>query len=88
MKKFPIILQRDAIQCGISCLQMICLYYGKTFSFEEMEKMCEPTIEGISLLETNKNYLSLKKKYPGLVSYIGIRTISLSYIDTLTINFT
>lgn len=50
MKKFPIILQRDAIQCGISCLQMICKYYGKTFSFEKMEKICEPTVEGVSLL--------------------------------------
>ncbi len=50
MKKFPIILQRDAIQCGISCLQMICKYYGKTYSFEEMEKICEPTVEGVSLL--------------------------------------
>ncbi|MCH5239485.1 MAG: peptidase domain-containing ABC transporter [Muribaculaceae bacterium] len=50
MTKFPIILQRDAIQCGISCLQMICEYYGKSFSFEEMEKICEPTVEGVSLL--------------------------------------
>lgn len=50
MKKFPLILQRDAIQCGISCLQMICQYYGKTYSFEEMEKICVPTIEGVSLL--------------------------------------
>ena len=50
MKKFPIILQRDAIQCGISCLQMICKYYGKTFPFEKMEKLCEPTVEGVSLL--------------------------------------
>ena len=50
MKKFPLILQRDAIQCGISCLQMICKYYGKTYSFEEMENICIPTIEGVSLL--------------------------------------
>ena len=49
MKKFPLILQRDAIQCGVSCLQMICKYYGQSYSFEELEKICIPTVEGISL---------------------------------------
>lgn len=50
MKKFPLILQRDAIQCGVSCLQMICKYYGQSYSFEELERICIPTVEGISLL--------------------------------------
>ena len=50
MKKFPLILQRDAIQCGVSCRQMICKYYGQSYSFEELEKICIPTVEGISLL--------------------------------------
>lgn len=50
MKKFPIIFQRDAIQCGVSCLQMICKYYGQSYSFEELEKICIPTVEGVSLL--------------------------------------
>lgn len=50
MKKFSIVLQRDAIQCGVSCLQMICKYYGQSYSFEELEKICVPTIEGVSLL--------------------------------------
>ena len=50
MRRFPLILQRDAIQCGVSCLQMICKYYGQSYSFEEFEKICFPTVEGISLL--------------------------------------
>lgn len=50
MRRFPLILQRDAIQCGVSCLQMICKYYGQSYSFEELEKICFPTVEGISLL--------------------------------------
>ena len=50
MRRFPLILQRDAIQCGVSCLQMICKYYGQSYSFEELEKICIPTVEGISLL--------------------------------------
>ena len=50
MRRFPLILQRDAIQCGVSCLQMIYKYYGQSYSFEELEKICIPTVEGISLL--------------------------------------
>ena len=50
MRRFPLILQRDALQCGVSCLQMICKYYGQSYSFEEFEKICFPTVEGISLL--------------------------------------
>ena len=50
MRRFPLILQRDAIQCGVSCLQMICKYYGQSYSFEEFEKICFPTVGGISLL--------------------------------------
>lgn len=50
MRKFPLVLQRDSIQCGVSCLQMICKYYGKQYSFEELEKICVPSVEGISLL--------------------------------------
>lgn len=77
MKKFPIILQRDAIQCGISCLQMICLYYGKTFSFEEMEKICEPTIEGISLLGVKDAATSIGFKATSLQLPLSIlKTIS------------
>ena len=29
---------------------MICKYYGQSYSFEEFEKICFPTVEGISLL--------------------------------------
>lgn len=50
MKKISIVLQRDTIQCGVSCLQMICKYHGQSYSFEELEKICVPTIEGVSLL--------------------------------------
>lgn len=50
MKKFPIVRQRDAIQCGVACLQMICQFYGKRYTFETLESVCVPTVEGISLL--------------------------------------
>ncbi|WP_262500444.1 cysteine peptidase family C39 domain-containing protein [Prevotella corporis] len=30
MINFPLIKQHDAMQCGISCLQMICKYFDNT----------------------------------------------------------
>ena len=50
MQQFPIVRQRDAIQCGVACLQMICQHYGKNITFEVLESMCVPTVEGVSLL--------------------------------------
>lgn len=50
MRQFPIVRQRDAIQCGVACLQMICQYYGKNITFEVLESICVPTVEGVSLL--------------------------------------
>ncbi|MDE6752996.1 MAG: peptidase domain-containing ABC transporter [Muribaculaceae bacterium] len=50
MQQFPIIRQRDAIQCGVACLQMICRHYGKNITFEALESICVPTVAGISLL--------------------------------------
>lgn len=95
MKKFPLILQRDAIQCGVSCLQMICKYYGQSYSFEELEKICIPTVEGISLLgvkdaaetlglSTTCCQLSLNalKKFHFLAFCIGTKIILLSCINT------
>ncbi len=37
------------MQCGISCISMICRYYGKNFSLQYLESHCHPTKEGVSL---------------------------------------
>lgn len=50
MTKFPFYHQHDTMQCGITCLQMICKYYGKEFSIETLSKYCFVTNEGVSLL--------------------------------------
>ena len=50
MKNFPICIQHDSMQCGATCLQMICKYYGKNYSLAEVSKFCCATNEGVSLL--------------------------------------
>lgn len=50
MTKFPFYHQHDTMQCGITCLRMICKYYGKEFSIEILSKYCFVTNEGVSLL--------------------------------------
>ena len=50
MKRFPITLQHDSMQCGIACLQMVCQYYGRTYSMEAISNFCHATTEGVSML--------------------------------------
>ena len=38
------------MMCGITCLKMICKYYGKEFSLKFLLNICHPTKEGVSLL--------------------------------------
>lgn len=59
MKKFPITLQHDAMQCGIACLQMVCQYYGRTYSMEAISNFCHATTEGVSMLGISEAFEAL-----------------------------
>jgi ATP-binding cassette subfamily B protein len=50
MKRFPFHKQYDGMLCGVTCLQMICEYFGKKYSAETLSNYCFATIEGISIL--------------------------------------
>ena len=54
MKKIEIIHQRDTMQCGIACLQMICKYFGREYYLDSLSKLCFATTEGVSLLGINE----------------------------------
>lgn len=54
MKRFPYIHQHDEMQCGVACLQMVCVNAGLKFSAVEMEKICPPTTEGVSMLALSR----------------------------------
>lgn len=47
---FKAYIQHDAMQCGITCLRMICKHYGREFSTEYLSSLCFATAEGVSLL--------------------------------------
>ncbi len=39
MRKFPIVIQHDSMQCGIACLQMVCKYFGREYSSYSLSKL-------------------------------------------------
>jgi ATP-binding cassette subfamily B protein len=49
MRKFKIIKQYDAMQCGIASLAMICAFYGRYYSLKTLSGLCISTHEGSSL---------------------------------------
>jgi ATP-binding cassette, subfamily B, bacterial len=49
MAKFPIFLQYDAVDCGPTCLRMICKFYGRDFSLETLRTKSFINREGVSL---------------------------------------
>ena len=38
------------MQCGIASLAMICQYFGKRYSIDELQDICFATTEGVSML--------------------------------------
>jgi ATP-binding cassette subfamily B protein len=46
--------QHDGMQCGIACLAMICRHFGRTYSMDNISKICFATHEGVSLLGINE----------------------------------
>ena len=46
---FPFEKQRDAMQCGVAALAMVCRYHGLPCTVQELEGICRPTREGVSL---------------------------------------
>ena len=86
---FPFYKQHDSMQCGITCLQMICKYYGKEYSLESLSRYCFATTEGVSMLGISEaatrlglhtdvrtgNNTNNYTKPPCLVSCIGTKII-------------
>lgn len=38
------------MQCGIACLHMVCRYFGRDYSLDDLSKLCFATTEGVSML--------------------------------------
>lgn len=46
---FPFEKQRDAMQCGVAALAMVCRFHGYPCTVGQLEQVCHPTREGVSL---------------------------------------
>ncbi|MBO9564884.1 MAG: peptidase domain-containing ABC transporter [Niastella sp.] len=49
MFSFPFYKQLDRMDCGPTCLRMICKYYGKVFPLETLKRRCYTSRTGVSL---------------------------------------
>lgn len=47
--RIHVMLQRDAMQCGVASLAMVCGWYGRRYSLTDMERHCHVTRQGVSL---------------------------------------
>ncbi|MCM1141023.1 MAG: cysteine peptidase family C39 domain-containing protein, partial [Muribaculum sp.] len=50
MVYFPSLIQTDGMLCGVTCLRMICKWFGKNYSTEFLNNYCNATTQGVSLL--------------------------------------
>ena len=50
MKEFPFYKQLNAMDCGSTCLRIICKHYGRNFSAGHLRDLCHTSQEGVSLL--------------------------------------
>lgn len=53
MPKFIFLHQRNQMDCGPTCLAMICRYYGKNFNIQSLRNKTEIGKEGVNLLGIN-----------------------------------
>lgn len=47
--KFPFYQQLESNDCGIACIRMICSFYGKDYSLNQIKRECEITKLGITV---------------------------------------
>ncbi len=47
---FPHFLQRNQMDCGPTCLYIICKHYGRNFSIEKLRELTEIGKEGVNIL--------------------------------------
>ncbi|MCM1452276.1 MAG: peptidase domain-containing ABC transporter [Clostridium sp.] len=66
--------QRDAMQCGVACLCMAARMHGARISVDELEEVCQPTAEGVSLKGIMDGAAAIGLK--GVASKVGLESVS------------
>lgn len=74
MKRFPVYLQHEEVDCGPACLRMIAKHYGRHFKQSTLRDLTEIDREGVTLLSLSK-----------AAEAIGLKTLGVRIdYDTLT----
>lgn len=47
---FKVFIQLDSMLCGATCLQMVCNWYGRKYSAQYLDSLCQATTQGVSVL--------------------------------------
>lgn len=50
LKRFPFYKQMDQMDCGATCLRMVCKHYGQSVSIHRIRRLCQTTKDGVNLL--------------------------------------
>ncbi|MFC7525726.1 peptidase domain-containing ABC transporter [Parapedobacter sp. GCM10030251] len=50
MRLFPHYIQQDQMDCGATCLRMICRHYGRNLPIYRLRQLCQVTKSGVNLL--------------------------------------
>ena len=74
MNRFPVCFQHDSMLCGITCLLMICKYFGRDYTLESLSKICFATTEGVSMLGINE-----------AARILGFQTVSARFLRNFSI---
>ena len=59
VKKVPVIMQLEALECGAACLAMILAYYGKWIPLEQVRSDCGVSRDGqnaLNIVKAARNY--------------------------------
>ncbi len=49
-RRFPLLRQLDKMDCGATCLMMICRFYGRNLSLQRLRELCDKGNRGVTLL--------------------------------------
>ncbi len=49
-RQYPFIMQQSQMDCGVSCLAMVALYYGKRLDINDLRERADVSVEGTSML--------------------------------------
>ena len=65
-RRFPVLLQQSAMDCGAACLTMICRYYGLKISINRLREMANVSRDGATLYSLAEAAESLGFRTRGL----------------------